>query len=74
MKIQAQNLEKGMTIKYGKEKKRIKELLYINGMVQLTVENPAKKKRHVNQCMNVCMDFEFQLVTETNTIQGVTVK
>lgn len=70
MKIQAQALQTGMVIQYGHEKKRVKEMLFNSGMVQLTLQDILNNKKPL-LCMNVCMDFEFK----TNSInQGDAVK
>jgi len=64
--MQAQNLKTGMFIKYGREKKKVKEVLYNCGMVQLTLESVFKRDRKPDVCMNVCLDFEFIILSEAD--------
>ena len=56
--IEAIDLKTGMIVKYGREKKRVKEVLFNLGMVQLTFEDLQFNKRAL-VCINVCSDFKF---------------
>lgn len=76
MKIHAIDLKPGQIIKFGHLSKRIKEVLFLSSMVQLTLIHPTKPKSKIS-CMNVCHDFEFILISDklvNQELKGVNVK